>query len=128
MLFLDFLKRYPSAGQCVHQQLNQEFLDVCQQLRLLSLTTTAPRKVAGLFLAWSRQQAASLGVNRIRCTMTHEEIGEHIGVSRETVCRTLADLKERRMLEQRGSLFLITDISALQQQAGSENEEAGDYE
>jgi CRP-like cAMP-binding protein len=51
---------------------------------------------------------------RIKCPLTHAEIGECIGVSRETVSRTLGELKFRELVEQRGSTLVISNVRALE--------------
>ena len=55
---------------------------------------------------------------RIHCSLTHEEIGEYIGVSRETVSRNLTDFKNLDLVEQHGSLFFIPSLGALEIYAG----------
>lgn len=39
----------------------------------------------------------------MKFALTHEEIGEMIGASRETVTRVFADLKNRSVVERNGS-------------------------
>ena len=45
--------------------------------------------------------------------MTHEEIGEFIGASRETVTRTLSTFKTRRLVDFKGSMITIPNRNAL---------------
>ena len=52
-------------------------------------------------------------------SLTHGEIGQHIGVSRETVSRTLNDFKNRELVEQRGSTLLVSNLRALEICAGA---------
>ncbi len=122
--FLQFLARYPYVTQTVLQLLGLELQQACDHLRVLTLPLSAPKKLAWLLLRWCRRQPGDTGPTLVRCSLTHEEIGEHVGVSRETVSRTLTDFKHRSLLEQRGSLFLLTNLSALQQIAGISSEES----
>jgi CRP/FNR family transcriptional regulator, cyclic AMP receptor protein len=116
--FLNFLLRYPVAGQNVSQQLSLEFRRACEHLRILGLTLTAQEKLAQLLLEWCAEgQRAGRGA-RIHCSLTHEEIGEYLGVARETVSRTMADLKNRDLVEQRGSTLVISSLRALEIYAG----------
>jgi CRP/FNR family transcriptional regulator len=46
--------------------------------------------------------------------VTHEEIGQMIGTTRETVSRLLADFKKRRLIQQRGATLLIPNRLALE--------------
>jgi CRP/FNR family transcriptional regulator len=51
--------------------------------------------------------------------MTHEEIGQMIGASRETVTRTLSEFKNRHLLLRNGSMMVIQDRAALESFAGA---------
>jgi len=56
--------------------------------------------------------------------LTHEEIGQIIGMSRETVTRTLADFRKQRIAELHGSNLLIQNMSAIQELAGAQTDDA----
>ena len=47
--------------------------------------------------------------------MTHEEMAQMIGASRETVTRLLSDLKKREFIRVEGSTLVIRDRTALEQ-------------
>jgi CRP/FNR family cyclic AMP-dependent transcriptional regulator len=51
---------------------------------------------------------------RIKLTLTHEEIAQMIGSSRETVTRLLADLRRRQLVQVMGSTLVIKNKSALE--------------
>ena len=55
---------------------------------------------------------------RIHCSHTHEEIGEYIGVSRETITRNLTDFRNLDLVEQHGSTFFVPNLRALEIYAG----------
>jgi len=46
--------------------------------------------------------------------MTHEEIAQSIGASRESVSRILSDWKHRGVIRVHGGTLTITDLLALQ--------------
>jgi CRP/FNR family transcriptional regulator len=46
--------------------------------------------------------------------MTHEEIAQMIGTSRETVTRLFAGFKKRRIIEQNGATVVIPNRVALE--------------
>lgn len=117
--FLDLLLRYPIAWQNTARLLSNEYKRGCDQLRILGLALTASMKLAMLLLLWCGDGQRAAPSVRIRCPLTHEEIGEYIGLSRETVSRNLACLKELRLLEQHGSIFFIPSLRALEIYAGS---------
>jgi CRP/FNR family transcriptional regulator len=116
--FLDLLLRYPVAWQNSARLLGVESKQGCNQLRILGLGSTASIKLAMLLLQWcAKGQRVGLGV-RIHCSHTHEEIGEYIGLSRETVTRNLSDFKNLDLVEQHGSAFFIPSLGALEVYAG----------
>jgi hypothetical protein len=47
-------------------------------------------------------------------SLTHEEIGEIVGASRETVTRTFAVFKHKQLIAQHGLTMTIPDKKALQ--------------
>jgi CRP/FNR family transcriptional regulator len=53
--------------------------------------------------------------------LTHEEIGECIGASRETVTRYLTDFRKHGLMEMRGTILIIPSRSALAIYAGFES-------
>jgi CRP/FNR family transcriptional regulator len=46
--------------------------------------------------------------------LTHDEIAQIVGASRETVTRTLADFRKRQIAELHGSTLVIQNMSTLQ--------------
>jgi len=112
--FLAFLGRHPEAYQIVIEELSRNVTRACDQLRTVGLAATAPEKLARLLLDWSENgQTTECGGARFRFSMTHEEIGEFIGASRETVTRTLSTFRTRRLVAFQGSMLTIPDRSAL---------------
>jgi CRP/FNR family transcriptional regulator len=75
---------------------------------------SAPQRIARLMLDWSHEEAGRGTATGIKVALTHEEIGQIIGMSRETVTRTLADFRKQRIAELHGSTLLIQNAPALQ--------------
>jgi len=50
----------------------------------------------------------------VKLHLTHEEIAEFIGSSRETVTRTLSEFKNRQLVKRKGSTLMISDRAALE--------------
>jgi CRP/FNR family cyclic AMP-dependent transcriptional regulator len=63
--------------------------------------------------ATSRDKADSNEI-RIRPTLTHEEMAQMIGSSRETVTRLLGDLKKKELIRLDGSTLVIQNRTALE--------------
>lgn len=117
--FLDFLIRHAVAYRNVAHQLSQEYTRSREQSRMLGLSLTAAAKLARLLVGWCAEgQQTEHGI-RIQCALTHQEIGEHIGVSRETVTRTMQELKKRDLVEQRGATLMISNFRGLEIFAGA---------
>ena len=87
---------------------------------MLSLSHSSDEKLAKLLLDWSTEtkQAASTEI-RVRLKLTHEEIGQMIGTSRETVTRHLAEWKKQNIVRKRGPILLIRNIAALKAMVSS---------
>jgi CRP/FNR family transcriptional regulator len=116
--FLEFLLRHPIALQNVARELCRHHARACERLRILGLTSSAMAKLAHLLLEWCREGRQTRSGIQIRCLLTHGEIGEHIGISRETVSRTLTDFKSHGLVRLRGSTLVVTSRRALAIYAG----------
>jgi CRP/FNR family transcriptional regulator len=51
---------------------------------------------------------------RVKLALTHEEIAQLIGASRETVTRTLGEFKRQRTIELNGSTLVLRNKAALE--------------
>lgn len=117
--FLGFLSRHPEVYQNVTEELSRHVAMACHQLRTVGLSASAPEKLARLLLEWSDNEQSTGACARVRFSLTHEEIGEFIGASRETVTRTLSTFKHRRLVSFRGSMLEIPNRMALASYAGA---------
>ena len=116
--FLGFMARHPEAYKIVTEELGRQIGMACAQLRTVALSSSAPEKLARLLLDLSQSgQSTEVGA-RFRFSLTHEEIGEFIGTSRETVTRTLSAFKTRHLVDFKGSTLTIPNKTALASYAG----------
>ena len=83
------------------------------------MSSSAPEKLARLLLDWSETGQTTECGARFRFSLTHEEIGEFIGASRETVTRTLSVFKSRQLVAFKGSMLTIPSRMALESYAQS---------
>ena len=51
---------------------------------------------------------------RLKVLLTHEEIAQMIGTTRETVTRLLSDFKRKKIIEVKGSTILVLQKDALE--------------
>jgi len=116
--FSNFLMRHPEVYQTVTEELSREYTLACEQLRTVGLSNSAPEKLARLLLEWSQNGKTTEAGTHFRFPLTHGEIGEFIGASRETVTRTLSIFKSRHLVDFHGSMLTISNKSALESYAG----------
>jgi CRP/FNR family transcriptional regulator, cyclic AMP receptor protein len=59
------------------------------------------------------QNTEAKNPSHVKLALTHEEIGQMIGTSRETVSRLLAGFKKQHLIHQNGSTLVIPNRNAL---------------
>jgi CRP/FNR family transcriptional regulator, cyclic AMP receptor protein len=116
--FLRFLREQPEASLRASQQLSQSYQIACEQVRSLGLAQSATGKLAGFLLAWATKGQPAKQGTRVLLTLTHEEIGQMIGLSRETVTRTMGDFKRLQWVDTKGATLVIQNKNALEHSAG----------
>lgn len=112
--FLRFMNQNPEASHAVVKQLSSNYHGACEQLRTVGLSASAPAKLARLLLEWSAGAEQTKNGTKSHLPLTHEEIAEFIGSSRETVTRTLSDFREKRLVTLKGSTLMIPNRAALE--------------
>jgi CRP/FNR family transcriptional regulator len=112
--FLTFLKENGEAALRVAQQLGETYHSAISEMRTIGLSHSAGEKLARFLLEWAANYPEEKGQVRIKLTLTHEEIAQMIGSSRETVTRLLADFRKRQILQVNGSTLLIKNKQGLE--------------
>jgi len=112
--FLRFMGKHPEAYGAVVAQLGAHYHVACEQLKTIGLCTSAPEKLAKLLLDFSAKGQQTKEGTRVRFSLTHEEIGEFIGATRETVSRTISQFKNDHLIDLRGATLLIQNRSGLE--------------
>lgn len=112
--FLRFMKRNPGALPGIVQQLAVDYQQLFERLRLAGLGASNGEKLVRLLLQWSSAADGMTGDGEIHLPLTHSEIGELIGCSRETVTRTLTELRRRGVLSIEGDTVKIHSRPALE--------------
>jgi CRP/FNR family transcriptional regulator, cyclic AMP receptor protein len=112
--FLRFLREHSEACFKVAEQLSEKYNMACHEVRALGLSHSAGEKLAKLLLEWSSKNGETNKPEpRLKMALTHEEIAQMIGTSRETVTRLFADLKKKQILQTKGSTLVIRNKAAL---------------
>lgn len=112
--FHALLMQHPEAYAAVSCELGNDYVRACERLRTVGLASAVPVRLARLLLEWCDEERTNGCSARLYVPLTHAEIGEFIGASRETVTRTFKDLRDRRLVHQQGSTFTIPDRMALE--------------
>ena len=107
----DFLKYLnTSAEACLHtaQQLSEKYHSAQREIRSLGLSQTTSEKLARLLLDWCDRggEPTTRGI-RLKVLLTHEEIAQMIGTTRETVTRLLSDFKRKKIIDVKGSSLFV---------------------
>ena len=113
--FLGFLREHGDASLRIAQILSDIYYATYQEVRYLGLSSSAGEKLARFLLDWNANHGGDSDGLRSVLTLTHEEIAEMLGTSRETITRLFADFKRQQLVEVRGSALVIIDKPGLQQ-------------
>jgi CRP/FNR family cyclic AMP-dependent transcriptional regulator len=98
----------------VTQHISQDYASTCREIRDLILSDSASEKLARLLVGWLDQNTTARNPSQVKLALTHEEIGQMIGSSRETVSRLFAGFKKQRLIQQTGSTIVIPNRVALE--------------
>jgi CRP/FNR family transcriptional regulator, cyclic AMP receptor protein len=113
--FLRFLKEHGDA--CLHaaQHISSECQDAYDVVRSIGLSNSVSGRVAKFLLASATDGRVTKGVVRAKLALTHEDIAQLVGTSRETITRTLSEFRKKEILELKGSTLIIHNKPALEQ-------------
>jgi CRP/FNR family cyclic AMP-dependent transcriptional regulator len=110
------LEKNGEVGLHSAQALSKEFQSAYRDIHELVLARSSAGKLARLLLSWTTGREKENGANeiRIRSSLTHEEMAQMIGSSRETVTRLLSELKKKELIRLEGSTLVIRNRIALE--------------
>ncbi|MCZ6784600.1 MAG: Crp/Fnr family transcriptional regulator [Proteobacteria bacterium] len=104
--FLDLLRRSPDLALAVIQVLTLRLRETDEQASSMSFLRVRERTM-GLLSRMAKELDDS--GRRLTPTLTHQQIADMIGTSRETVTRVVKQLKEEGWLDQRGKRYIVPD-------------------
>ena len=117
--FLRFLSENGEVALRVAQQLGETYHSAVAEMRTIGLSHSAGEKLARFLLDLCSDHAKTNGEIRLTMTLTHEEIAQIIGASRETVTRLFSDFKKKQFLQVKGSTVVIKNKAALEELVGA---------
>lgn len=112
--FLELMQTHCEIGLHAAQSLSREYQSAYRDIHDLVLTRSSAGKLARLLLSQSSRTGQGISENHISSSMTHEEMAQRIGASRETVTRLLSNLKRKELIGVEGTGLVIRDRSALE--------------
>ncbi len=111
---LRLMRLHGEIALWVTQHISQDYAATCREIRDLILSDSASEKLARLLVGWLDQNTEARNPSQMKLALTHEEIGQMIGTSRETVSRLFAGFKKQRLIFQSGSTLVIPNRVALE--------------
>lgn len=126
--FLAFMDRYRDASRNSALTMALEYEGAMLSARRLALSGSAPAKLAGVLLDWGRMGGERMGDEHsgdghangagapisFKMPLTHEELGNMAGLSRETVTRTLTKFRTEGLLEQKGDVMTLVNPASFE--------------
>ena len=102
--FLQFLSKYGEASMSAARALSLEYRIAFFDARRLALSGSAAGRIAAILLDWGR---SAMPQKRFTMVLTHAELGNLTGTTRETVTRTLTKLQQTKVIQIKGSSIMI---------------------
>jgi len=112
--YLELMQQHSEIGVHTSQCLSREFRSAYHDIHDLVLTRSSAGKLARLLLSQCRKQESEDSNSCATIPMTHEEMAQRIGASRETVTRLLSNLRKKRLIRLDGPTLVIRHRSALE--------------
>lgn len=116
--FLAFLQKHGQASLHAAKALSEEYRAAFFDARRLALSGSAAGRLAALLLDWGKLSSCGKSVIRFTMALTHEELANMVGTSRETVTRLLSRFKKDGLIAMRGSSITIRSPKDLEDLSG----------
>src|ERR1700682_5463213 len=117
-LLLGFLQEHGEVALRVAEQLSRNYYAAYEEIRTLGLTSSPAEKFAKLLIGWSNATGDGDPL-QVKVTLTHEEIAEMIGTTRETVSRLFSQFKKKQLVQLKGATLIIRNKPALEKMVNS---------
>jgi CRP/FNR family cyclic AMP-dependent transcriptional regulator len=97
----------------VIQQLCERYRCAQSGMRRLRAAASVPARIAQFLLGWRHDYLPGKTAPCIRINLTHEEIGQAIGTTRETVTRIVSSFRRKGWIHVNGGQWRIEDRASL---------------
>ncbi len=113
--FLEFMERFYEVSRNAAISVASDYEGAMVSARRLALSGSAAQKLTSVLLDWGRMDPShSGGAIEFRMPLTHEELGNMAGLSRETVTRLLAKFRQQGLIEQEGERMILRQPAKLE--------------
>jgi CRP/FNR family cyclic AMP-dependent transcriptional regulator len=117
--FLTLLRKSIEASGHVIEQLSANYYDAQRELRTLNLASNVNERIARLLVGWVEESDERADEEVwVDMDLSHEQIAQMVGASRETVSRTLSAMPRGGIIEVKGRVLRIPSVSRLREVAG----------
>jgi CRP/FNR family cyclic AMP-dependent transcriptional regulator len=107
------LRQAGDAGLRAAQLVSQTLYSTLRDVERFWLSDSVEQKLARFFVSLCPPRNECVAPIHLAFDLTHEDISQRIGVSRETVTRLLSRFKKRRIVNLTRSMLTIFDLGAL---------------
>jgi len=118
---LGMLRSNPEVCLCATRRLSKTCHEAYSQVSSIKFSQSASEKLARFLLTLSAENGPakdSADVLRVEMDLTHDEIAQAIGASRETVSRALATFRNKQLANLTRSMLLVKNRAELEKIAG----------
>ncbi|MGA2966662.1 MAG: Crp/Fnr family transcriptional regulator [Terriglobales bacterium] len=115
---LQFMCEHGEVAVRVAEQLSRNYYTAYEGIRTLGLTNSPSERFAKLLLGWANAPGNDDPL-QVKLTLTHEEIAEIIGTTRETVSRLFSQFKKKQIVHLKGATLSIRNKGALERMVHS---------
>jgi CRP-like cAMP-binding protein len=106
-----------SAGLRVAELVSRLLYSTVREIEALWLTDSVEQRLARFLVSLCPPRNGSTGAVHLALDLTHEDIAQRIGVSRESVTRFLSRFKKRGILDFKQSVLTVLEPAALERLA-----------
>jgi CRP/FNR family cyclic AMP-dependent transcriptional regulator len=110
--FLQFIERHIEGSIHATRMLNKEYRDALSDATRLALSMSISGRVARLFLEMTADQHDPRP--HFTMSLTHEELGNMLGTTRESITRVLNEMRRKEIIAIKGTSMTILRKDALE--------------
>ena len=113
---LRLMKTNDDFAFAVAEQLSATYYSLHDAVRSLGLATRPLERLAKLLLSWTspRDDVATTSDHSFKLPLTHQEIADNIGSTRQTVTKLFAQLRRKQLLGSQGGELIIMNRMELE--------------